>query len=90
MIDEKRFFKLAKQWKKTGQTKIYLLILKEVMVYYFDCIAGYKSKNTFVMEGTYYSLNNVQFVLNSIGYRNYEINHDEESNKIIVTFKDPL
>lgn len=86
MVDENRFFKLAKKWKRESNSGIYILILKEVMNYHFDCITACKSKDTFVMDGIYYSLESVKFVLNSLGYRNYKINQDDDSNKIIVTF----
>ncbi len=73
MLSENRFFRLLKIWKKEGKEE-YIPILRTVMLHYFDTLSGYKTSKKIAFEiSNNCSLENIEDVLNEVGYTKYII-----------------
>lgn len=77
MFNGSQFFYLLRKWKSeyedcaNEKAYIYIIILRYVMDYYFDSIAGY-ADNMFKIEG-HFSVSEISHVLDSVGYYDYTI-----------------
>lgn len=93
MFNGSRFFNLARKWQDDENIlPLHFKILQAAMDHYFGCIAGYKnySKRLLEIDSAVYSVIDIEFVLDSVGYRNYSIQRFKEVNKTQVILRNSL
>lgn len=93
MFNGSRFFNLARKWKEEETEDIYTAhfrILQSVMDHYFGCIAGYCKKQLLEIDGSFYSIDDISFVLDEVGYYNYSIHRFEKIGKTLVFLRNTL
>ena len=87
MFNGSRFFYLARKWKKENKDSNYLFILQDVMNHYFGSIVGERKPYELSIKGEY-SIADISFVLDDIGYSDYSIeNPDLAGNRIVILRK---
>ncbi len=59
------------------------------MDYYFNSIVGYHKSNRLIIKGAY-SIADIVFVLDTIGYSNYSIEEPNLAGNTIVTLRNQL
>jgi hypothetical protein len=89
MFNERRFFNLAREWKKEGKDIVYFFILQEIMDHYFGFIAGYESGYRLAIKGKY-TIADIVFVLDAIGYFNYSIEGSTIAGDTTVILRNQL
>lgn len=89
MFNGSRFFNLARKWKKEEKKSDYFFILQDVMDHYFGSIAGYHKPHKLAIKGAY-SIADISFVLDAIGYSNYSIEEPNLAGNTIVTLRNQL
>ncbi len=93
MFNGSRFFNLARKWQDDDTIlPLHFKILQAVMDHYFGCIAGYNgySKRILEIDSAFYSVIDISFVLDAVGYYNYSIERFEGVNKTMVTLRNTL
>lgn len=93
MFNGSRFFDLARKWQNDDNIlPLHFKILQCAMNHYFGCIAGYKnySKRLLEIDSAVYSINDISFVLDAVGYHNYSIQRFKEINKTQVILRNTL
>lgn len=89
MFNGSRFFYLARKWKKEDKNSIYFCILQDVMDHYLGTIAGYHKQHKLIIKGTYYKAD-ISFVLDAVGYYDYNIEGPNIDGNTMVTLRNQL
>lgn len=87
MINGNLFFNLAQKWQEEGRNINVFHILQDVMDHYFGSIVGYTNKCMLCING-YYSIDEVSFVLDAVGYSNYSVKY--QCKKMLITLRNTL
>lgn len=87
MFNGSRFFNLLRKWKNEDKNDC-ILILHAVVDHYFGTIAGYTT-GPLKIEG-YFSVTDIDYVLDSVGYSNYSLDRMSEPGVTYVTLRNSL
>ena len=90
MINESLFFDLARKWKKEKKNEHYFFILEDVVQHYLRCIDGYRDIQELAIHGAHYTIDEIMFVLDAVGYYNYSVKKADQTGNIFVILRNQL